>query len=257
MKIGIIYTAFNSEHYIADSLQAWIEARSNKLGGHEFYIAAICAPFDKFGQSRMDDTHGKLIELVSNEKIDIVHSETHPVKETVARGWGLTSAFAYGVDIVWQVDSDEFYTIDEISKIIRYVERQSFIPAFRLCLKNFVFDQDTYLAEPFNPMRIHRTKFNSCVITKFWDDNNIMYDNDGVEVRDIQLANLTIPKTVAWVKHLTWLSDFRSKHKVEYQTARGWQCSFKWNYELARLEFNTEYYRSRGLALPEIVKIPA
>jgi hypothetical protein len=277
MKIGIIYTAYNCEEYLVKSLTPWAKARRTKLGGHEFIICAVSVPFKNFECPNPDATPSILainaIEefpaytgFVDNDTfvhvtkpikgpgaIDKAILEPKFIAETEARTLALDYLKSAGVDIVWQVDGDEFYTEEEIQKIIRFVEMQKFIPWFRIAYKNYIFDEKTYLTEPFTPARIHRIRLgNGLVATSFWDDNNILYQDSEVKTRDVQIASLTIPKALAWVKHLTWLSNDRSRQKVEYQLRRGWKCSYQWNYEKNCLEFNSEFYRVNKLALPEV-----
>ena len=64
---------------------------------------------------------------------------------------------------------------------------------------------------------------------------------------------MTVPKECAWIPHQTWMSDEKSKKKIDYQLrGRGWPaCSYSWDESRGGLVFNEEYYRARGLPLPE------
>lgn len=256
MKIGIIYTGFNTEKYIHESLYTWLLAKQDKLGGNEFVISVTSVPFIKFNidaNKGLDGTHQILEKLNGEFTFDYFNHNPTPVTEVEARSAALKYLVGQDVDYVWQVDSDEFYTSDDILRIIKFLSFQKLVPCFRLSLKNYVFDENTYLIEPFCPMRIHKVKFNSCVASEFYDDNNIFYLNEGTKVYDVQIANMTIPASFVWIKHLTWLSDDRSKRKVAYQRARGWECSFKWDEENNKLEFNPDFYRKRSQNVPKVL----
>ena len=61
-----------------------------------------------------------------------------------------------------------------------------------------------------------------------------------------------IGQNVAWIRHYTWLNNERSKKKVEYQKARGWTCSYEWDYNENKLKFNAEYYKKEKLPFPHV-----
>lgn len=248
MRIGIIYCAYSSEEYVEKSLSPFL----NPVNGHSFAVSAISYPFENFEKGGNKKTLDILRKYRDDRKITLNYGPD-PIKETVARQIALDDLSKRGIDLVWMVDSDEFYSIEQIKEIIQFVADEEFITWFRICLKNRVFDGG-YLEEPFAPPRIFRVKAPNYTINKFYDDNNVNYRGrlKGDIVPDLALANMMIPKRIAWVDHMTWLNDERSKKKVEYQKARGWNCSFKWNYEKGYLEFNEEYYNGKNF--PTILK---
>lgn len=254
MKFGILYTSYNCLDYTKLSIQPFIRAKSR----HDIEICAVSVPFAKF-DCQIDSETPKYLKSLS--ELSHVIDEPKFVPETIARSMALTSLKRNGCNYVWQVDADEFYTDEDIDNIISYVKDEPFVDWFRICLKNYVFDEKSYLKEPFCPPRIHKTDaddFNTSF--EFWDDNNIIYinKNTGQKFKDItNFSAQTIPESVAFVKHLTWLSDRRSKDKILYQRARLWQCSFDWDEKENKLIFNHQYYLDRGLNFPEILKDPS
>lgn len=250
MRIGVIYVAWQTEGYIAPSLESWIRARHDQTGGHTYVICAVSVPFRGFPNDEpLDGTISQLTDYLKAGEIDHLITEPTDVLETEARGAALTYLLSQGVEAVVQVDSDEFMTLDQIRAIFAFVAANPFVAWFRLSLRNAVFDTKTYLLEPFTPPRIHRVQVGSFKATHFSADNDIAYG----ALSQNAMSSLTIPKELVWVSHLTWLDDLRSKRKVEYQTrARGWESSYRWNYETDHLEFNEAFYRARGLPLPQI-----
>lgn len=251
-KFGIIYTAYNTEDYVGATIAPWTKAREEKWGGHEYVICAVSCPFKKFGIQTTDKTLAILQKWMGAGAIDCIITKDEPVEETDARGQALTWLTSQGVDFTWQADSDEFFTKDNVEKITKFV-CNSMATWFKVSYKNYVFENEVFLVEPFTPARIHRIKSAGFEAIGFWDDNNVKYKNPvtGEMKNDVEFANVTIPKTLAWVKHMTWLNDFRSRLKIEYQKARGWQCSFAWDKDHG-LVWNYEYFSSRGLAVPEL-----
>lgn len=231
MRIGIILTGFGMADYVDACLKSWISARSQRLEDHEFIICAVSVHFAAFPDSYDDGTIAKLRNFVNSEEIDHLITEPNGIEETKARGLAFEWLKEKDIDIVWQVDIDEQYTEQDISRILRYVENQPYMAAFRISFKNYVFNTKTYLAEPFTPMRIHRMKFGPMEPVGFWADNNMYYKTNTSEhlTRDDSLATIVIPSTCAWVRHITWQSDARSRRKVQYQLARWGNCTFRWD----------------------------
>ena len=255
-KIGIIFCAYQMEEYVQSSLAPWIEARDLKLDGHEFVICAVCRPFIGFQVDEVDKTGAILAALKEDGQIDHLMTSDDPVSEIAARGEALKWLVEQGVALTWMVDSDEFSSPSEITSVLRFVESRPGVTAFRGSLKNYVFDNRTYLVQPFNPMRIHRVKSGSYVADSFWDDNNVLYRGTITRDfrRDIDLPTLAIPLSVCFTPHMSWTSDERGRLKQEYQRKRWGHCSFKW--ANGKLEWDQDYYSSRGEPIPETAQDP-
>lgn len=233
MKIGVILTGFNMEEHVAPCLDAWVQARARQLDGYEFIICVVSVPFAGFPVAEEDDTVECLAAHLVAHRIDHLITEPRNILETTARGMALNWLVRSGVDILWQVDIDERYTAADISAVLAHIQRDEWSAWWRVCLKNYVFDESTYLVEPFTPPRIHRVRVDGYRAHSFSADNDIQYG--GRITRDIILqgrfASATVPQSVAWVRHLTWQSaGDRSRRKIAYQTARwGNVCSFAWD----------------------------
>lgn len=236
MKIGIIFCAFNTREYLDNSLAPWIDFRENPPKDVEFFIHALSVPFNNFKLDGEEDdgTQAALKVYLEYGNIDnlTLRDFDQPMLETEARTIALKNLMNKGMDIIWQVDSDEFYTKEEILRIIKFINDRPTVLWFKGSLKNYIFTDKKYLSDAFNPPRIYRTvQPHMASAYKFYDDNSIMYKCIGIdkELPDISAPHVTIPKSVAWTKHLTWLNDKRSHKKVLYQQARGWNCSFAWD----------------------------
>lgn len=265
-RYGIIWVGWQSEDMLNASLSPWVAARAARLEGHDWVVCCVAVPFVGFTQpARLDGTVDALSARLHDGSIDclVAGVSPAPLTETDARGRALTWLRDTGkVDLVWQVDSDEIYTEAQILAITRFIDHQPYITWFKLCLRNAVFTADQYLTEPFTPARIHRVYPPGWFAHGFWDDNNVSYLGRVIGPvhqetrRDTAFPSLTIPKETAWIKHLTWLSDERSRSKVAYQRARGWECSYRWDETTNQLAFNEAYYAARGLPLPTVARLP-
>lgn len=234
--IGLIFCAYGTKDYVHQSLRVWLDLRA---AGHQVTICAVNVRFAGF-EGEDDGTREVLRGYLERGYIDNLIDGPDNVPEAIARGTAL-QYLRDKVDLIWMVDSDEFYTMDEINSILRYMEENPWIAWARLCFKNYVMDDKTYLAEPFTPPRVFRVWAASYRVHSFSGDNDIAYG--GTITRDIlsqeRFASATVPKEIAWVKHLTWQSNDRSRRKIAYQTARwGNVCSFAWDDTQGGLIFN-------------------
>lgn len=231
-KFGIIWVGYQCEDMLGRSLAPWIAARRDKLGGHEFVVCAVSVPFEGFEAANHDMTRLQLYTSQQTGEIDHLIVSDEPMKEVDARGAALQWLRTQGATHIWQHDSDEFITTDQIAAIARFVEVRP-VDWYRLSLKNQIFTPNQHLVEPFTPPRIHRVHNpGGYIATGFHQDNNVYYERpwNGERILDTQMASLTVPKGVAWIAHESWLNNPRSKAKIDYQRARGWpNCSFSWD----------------------------
>jgi hypothetical protein len=258
-KIGVLLCSYSLPEYIHDCLRPWIEARQTKLGGHEFVISAISVPFKEYRDKAEEDAESPRILQEYKDKglIDYLFTEPKWEEEKVVRNTALNPLLEVeNCDIIFLLNVDEEYRLEEIEKMFSFVVRNPFIPWFRGSLKNYIFDRKTYLREPFCPARIYRTRLSNLRLYGFRFDNEMIYIDEQNRIIDHQqLPSLTIPKHICFATHWTWLSSEATKRKTEYQHTR-WgssMCGYKWDYERNRLVFNPEFYMARGLTFPETI----
>lgn len=264
MKLGLIYTAYNTREYITRSLQPWIDFRwSKKLRAdfldHEVVICAVNVAFVGFENGPEDGTRALLEDYREHGDIDYLITGPDNILEITARGMALRYLIDKECDTIIQWDSDEIPMENQINGIIGFVQANPFVAWFRLSYRNAYQTPDQYIAEPFTPPRIHRVQVDGYRVHSFSADNDIQYG--GTITRDIKhqshFPSLTIPASVAHIKHLTWLSDSRSRAKERYQRTRWGVCSFKWSEERQTIEFDSEYYAARGESLPKVLRDPS
>jgi len=263
-KICVLLCAYNMAEYLDKCLSSWIFAKNDKFGGNEFVISAVSASFAEYKDAgiKEDNTKELLREYYNKHEIDYLSDNLEWVSEKEARNAALKPLLQAGCDIFWMVDLDEFYTVEEIQNILDYVKLEKWISSFSVCLKNFVFNDKTYLAEPFSPNRIWRGETNGYKLKECIYDNNMSYEGDVVYnayfehriIGEKDLPHKVIPQRVAWVKHLTWMNDLKSRDKISYQLKRWGVCSYKWD-DTNGLSFNEDYYKKIGQPIPKVVRI--
>lgn len=248
MKYGIIYCGYNTEEYIHDSLAPWIERK-------DCVISAVSVPFNEYYLQEFYEDNTTLILHEYFEAGKIAHLTTFPrfIKEHEARNLALQK-IEESINAYFLVDSDEVYTKENIDKIFEFVDQN---PAcwYKLSLKNFVFDKETFLEEPFCPPRIFRKSFLGLSNPSFCWDNDVVYHHKDGNLHQNQIPFVDIPKEVAWVDHYTWLNNEISRRKVRYQQDhfKG-TCSYAWDEKLG-LTFNEEYFTLNNVPKPNIRKV--
>lgn len=250
MKIGLIYCAFNTEEYLFDSLKPFRE-------DPRFVISAVSVPFLEYRDQdiKVDDTTEKLRKYRESGAIKYLVDSPKFIKEHEARNLALNELKKDKCDFYALADSDEIYQKDQIESIIEYISTDKESIWWRLCLKNFVFDEETYLEEPFCPPRIFRAKTDELSHPSFFFDNDISYLNkSGQRISYQDLICSTIPKEVAWIDHFTWMNDEKSRLKQIYQMNHFGLCSFTWD-EKKGLTFSEDYYKLRGENIPKTKKL--
>lgn len=251
MKVGILYCGYNSEEYVYDSLAPFV-ARD------DFIISAVSVPFAEYrNQDPYEDrTTSILRNYLKKDRIHNLVDFPKFIKEHEARDLALQFLLQKGVDLIFLVDADEIYTDENIEDILTFVKNNE-AAWYTVSLKNFVFDKKHYLEEPFSPPRIFRTKYKQFIHPQmYWDNDFAYHDIDADKfVTQNDLPKLDIPKEVAWVDHYTWLSDNIGKRKVKYQEDRGWECSYRWNRQEGKLEFNTDFYKNKGVNIPTVLSL--
>ncbi len=260
--IGVLFCGYNTIEYVSKSLASWQQAQSDKLFNSNWLISAVSLPFDKYKDMvvEKDATQDFLRQEYNSHRIDYLATEPEYVGEATARNLALKPLLEAKCDLILCWDSDEVATIEQIQKMLEFVEVNRFESWFSISYKNYVFSKSQYLEEPFTPPRIFRVHTNGYEIDKFVWDNDIQYKRELVfsasplplTVSYKELPNKIIPPNVCFVPHYSWLNVKSSKDKCEYQQKHFGHSGYRWD-EKDGLKFNEEFYLTRGLMLPRVV----
>jgi hypothetical protein len=244
LKIGIIAVGYQSK-YIISSLAPWLELKYNtkKYTNLDLDIK-ICTCSALFkerweaGETYNNDKNDEY--LLNNKLIDKHIIVKHPIIDFESRNYCLEYLRQFNLDLIWQLDfGDEIYSINQIINIIKFINKNKFVDWFYINFKNFIGDENHYV-EGFAPPRIHWFNKHGGV-NKFVWDNDLVYI-DGIHSNDSKISKLIIPKNIAHVIHYSWCGDkeFLIK-KIEYQKKCLGTCSYQWNYNENKIEFNKDY----------------
>lgn len=260
MKIGVIFAIHcNSESEIESVLKPWIELESNY--NHQIVKTAVSYTFAENRNIFSKEENAQTIKYLKNSNhFSFIFSdeddETGEFEEAKVRDKALQYLKTQNVDVICIWDGDEFATAEQLKNIFSFVEKYDEFCWYSISYKNYVFDENTFLTDPFTPPRIFRTRFYNASIGRFYLDNDISYEAEGQEFRFQGFPHRIIPKEIAWVKHLSWLSNERSRRKVAYQKAHfakyGGECSYAWDEKENKLIFDLDFFKKRGLMIPKI-----
>jgi hypothetical protein len=251
MKIGLIASAYNCAQFLEDCLKPWEILK--KQSEHELCCSFIHNCFKENKELHLpiesSDGTAKILEQKHDDgTIDYYNFSTEYLREHEARNVCLKNVLQENVDYVWTLGLDELYTIDEIEKILAFVEANPFVDWFKINYKNYIFDGKQWV-DGFCPPRIFKVNTHAGLKELYYDDDFIYTDGSDYK----KLSNLEVPKVIAHVKHMTWLHS-NGKAKVEYQKLRWGDngCSYSWDYKENKLKFNENFYKITNKPLPII-----
>lgn len=272
MKIGIIYCCYGNPEYVDDCLAPWLEAKKT----HNILIAATHGQFKEYHDLGIEDndieTIDKLWSLEKRNSIDYLYIQNNPFSigrggelqkfqsESEIRDKGLQWLLKHKCDLIWLLDNDERYTVEQINKIIEYINKwdNRFECWFSIPMKNYIFSGKEWISG-FCPPRIFRKHINSYMqgytLHKCYWDNDFEYIADTGIIKSYKdFTSKSIPSNLigGGIKHLTWLYT-NGKLKYEYQMKHFGHCGYKWNYKTNKLEFDIDgYYKKFNIPIPEI-----
>ena len=254
MRIGLLLTVYNCEKYIKDCLDPWFELKEN----HEVVISANSGMFSDYHTLGIPFRNQETLKILSEYDIDflITTKGKNLLGEDESRNLCLNFINKQECDLIWVLDGDECYTKDQILNILKFIEENPDLDRYELNFKNLTIEENLFM--DYKHSRIVWAKRHGG-ISHFYFDNQFVYNN-GTDTT--QTSYINIPKNVAYIKHYSWLSDdSRTKDKIAYQRYRyrygpgrenneEIRCSYSWNSEKNKLEFNRKFYKHFGQEIP-------
>ncbi len=258
MKIGIIYTAYNTIEYIKFA-DPFILYRKNNPGKME--IGVVSVPFEEYREitSENDGTTDYFKGLAAQNKVDFVIDNPRFIKEHEARDLVLQKLLNSNPDWILLVDADENYTYDEISRLFDYLENDfdaKLYAVHKIEFKNIVFDGTKYI-KGFAPKRCFNNRLKDFSIHSVrWDNDIYFADEDtGRLYKDDEFSCNKISLKILNPRHVTWLHGEKSCSKVDYQVKHFGFSGYKYDKLTRKLNFDYEFHSRNGLAIPELFDI--
>jgi hypothetical protein len=266
IKIGVIFALHGlTQKEFDDVMVPWVKFKEGMAQkGVEIIMTAVSYTFlenRELFPEMFEENRATIEEIEKSNYFSFIFSDKEAALETNLQEAGVRDKAlqflkSQNVDFIWLWDGDEFATTDELNSIYSYLSFPHEFAWFSISYKNYVFDNKTYLSDPFTPPRIFKANYFGRKIHRFYLDNDISYlTKDGEEIRFQSLPHRIIPRRIAWIKHLSWLSDERSKRKIKYQLSHfgkyGGDCSYAWDEKNNKLIFNLDFFKKRGEMVPQ------
>lgn len=240
-KLGIILSSYDCEEYVEPCLKEWSK--------FDFPIACSSFRFEGFEKKDNFQNIEALKKFIPSEAL--FYDDAISLYEHNARNISLEYLKKQDVDTFLVLDIDEMYLKKDIDNLLNFIngEEFSWVAWARIHFKNYIFDGSSWV-DGFCPPRLFKSKYQDCIIDKFYWDNDILYSrraNKPLVVDYRSMSHITVPRNQLHVKHLTWINSQRSKDKIEYQEKHFGLCSYRWNNEEGCVEINPKYYESNSM----------
>jgi hypothetical protein len=252
MKIGIIFAAYNCEEFVDKCLEPWFSLRDT----HDLVLTVTSGRFSDYQKLGIPNKNKETLKKLVSWDFDYlsITGGEKLLDEDTSRNRCLEYLKPYNCDLIWLVDLDEFYTQAQILSILDYVRSNQEVNNFWINFKNYTIRYPLFL--PWSRPTLYRNNIRGG-ISNFYFDSYFSY-LDGTDIKDE--TKVTIPKEVAFVDHMSWVSRDAVKDKIKYQNIRYCgpggdfpleaRCSFKWDQESNRLEFNDLFYKFYNTQIP-------
>jgi hypothetical protein len=269
ISIGLHSICYNTEPTLVAAFAAWEKVKNGALKDlvENVYISVQVAAFPEtvnlgYPVHSEDHTEEILKELKDEGVIDSLTIHDNPVEEQILWSANLPYLQQFEPDLVWLLGSDEIFKVYEIRKIVEFIKRNLLTDGFRLNFKNYMGPNCANY--DFVAPRIWNNKRNGGV-ARYWKDD-LVVTGDGKF--DHQLSFMTIPPKICTPDHWSWAvprlpnEDYNDylvrnaqfcKRKTAFSTMRYGMCSYVWNEDKMKLEFNPDYYNRLGKSLPQTV----
>lgn len=268
VSIGITFICYNSYPTLEAVFKPWREIKDGALKDQvsNVYISCQSACFPEtynLGYPVLSDdgTLETLEKLESEEVIDNLTIHNEPIEEQILWSANLPYVQQFKPDLIWLLGSDEVFKVSEIKKIVEFINKNSLVDYFKINFKNYMaHNLSNY---DFVAPRIWNNKRNGG-IDRFWKDD-LVVTGDGKY--DHELSFMVIPPSLVRPDHWSWalprlesenMEEYLernavfSRRKVAFSTMRYGMCSYVWNEEGKKLEFNKEYYGRLSKSIPQV-----
>jgi hypothetical protein len=241
MKIGIQILAYNCEETIEKIIKPWIELKNK----YDIKIWVGSGQFKTYAEMGCENLNGPtealLLKLVEKGDIDFLYTPpidnllTDPQTRDKCVPWMIEK----DIDLMVQVDADEFYSLREAGNLLKFVEHNQDYTCYNTVFKNVIGDGKIEDWERFSAGWI---KKHGGIKEYYWDMH--WWFNEELDYRSTPTK--TIPKELVNPYHYTWTNDMNTtgpshiKEKIEYQNriygnGKGFDwgslngCGFEWD----------------------------
>jgi len=256
MKIGISSIGYESKELLSKCFVPWNEIRQNKQIIPEITDLKICFSHGCFEETHalgfpMYSTDGT-IELAKNLKLngqidELIIYDT-PQKENEMWTNNFLKLKESDIDLLIMVNVDEIWEIEEIKKLIKFVQDNTLVTYFKVNFKNYCIDYNTWVDDFIVPRVWFVNKNNG--LKRFYKEELVEYNNGQ---RDVNCSNLTVPNILVFPKHYSWVGTKEYlQRKLNFQALRFGSCSYTWDEVNDKLQLNDDFYSKFNIKKPKL-----
>jgi len=231
MKIGIQCLAYNCAESFPELIAPWLKM---KYLAYDIDIWVASGQFKEYAELGYEDKNESTLKLLTEYKnkgkINYVWTPdpNNLLKDHETRNQCIPYFKEKDIDVMIQLDADEFYTDEEAFNLIKFIEENPGYSIYNAIYKNIVGDGE----------EVDWKRFVASWIKKHGGIKNYYFDmhwsyND-CEYR--QSPDIDIPKSLVNPTHYTWTNNNNTtgpshiKEKIEYQKriySSG--CDYEWD----------------------------
>ena len=241
VKLAVISIGYRCNEWVSEMWKPWAET-SNDI--YVSFVYGITPENIENGLEVSKEDLSIYMDVINQfrDKDNFISQFiTIPYPEYGLRNIAINALDAAGVefDYLMILDADdEFYTKQDIERIIAHIYKDPFISCYRIPFRNYInLNGNIGFYRGFSPPRVWSNYVHGG-IDKFMWDNDISYKN-GVYQNVLSIKTLPLE-----IKHNSWCgSEERLQRKIDYQTkhfAHGAGCGYI-KVENG-VDFNLEYY---------------
>jgi len=258
MRIGITTIGYESKDLLNRCFVAWNEIKKNKSLIPNLEDLRICFAHGCFEETyklgfpiySVDNTHEIAKKMKEEEIIDDLIIYDTPQKEYVMWTNNLLKLKESNIDLLIMVNIDEIWTVEEVQKLINYINNNDLVDYFKINFKNYCIDYETWVDDFIVPRAWFVNKNKG--LKRFYQDELVEYE-DGT--KDINRANLIVPKNLIFPKHYSWVGTKEYlKRKLDFQQLRFGICSYSWDENNDKLQLNQDFYTRFNVPKPILNK---
>ena len=259
MKIGIQVLAYNCHNTIEDVLNPWFKVKKDYdikiwVGSGQFKI------YQELGYENKNKPTLEILEkLLESKKIDCLFTPNSDnlLADHTTRHKSIEYFKENDIDLMIQLDSDEFYSDEEVSNFLEFIKNNKEHTCYNVFYKNLVTDGSHYWEwERFAAAWI---KKHGGILKYYWDAHWVFLGEDENNIEYRWVPTISVPKELVHPIHDTWTNHRKGsgadhiKSKIEYQEKYySHQSGWKWNEETQCIEINESVWDGN---IPEIKKL--
>lgn len=236
MKIGLQVLAYNCADSFRELILPWLKVRSLR---YDIDIWVASGQFKEYKELGYEDKNGPTLELLnkclSNGEINHVFTPDpdNLLRDHETRNECISYFREKNIDVMIQLDADEFYTDAEVFNLIRFIEENPDYSTYNVTYNNIIGENEETDWERFAAAWIKRHGG----ISHYYFDMHWSYEGeDGNNIEYRVPPSITIPKDLVNPKHYTWTNNKNTtgpshvKEKIEYQKRiYGGECGYTWD----------------------------